>query len=51
MHFGKRWSYVNKTIVRKLEGAIKNDNPDFSGFINLGSCVLDNVHNAFGKGL
>ena len=42
---------VNKTIVRKMEGAIKNDNPDFSGFINLGSCVLHNVHNAFGKGL
>ena len=42
---------VNKTIVRKLEGAIKNENPDFSGFIDLGSCVLHNVHNAFGKGL
>ena len=42
---------VNKTIVRKLEEAIKNDNPDFSGFIDLGSCVLRNVHNAFGKGL
>ena len=42
---------VNKTIVRKLEGAIKIDNPDFSGFIDLGSCVLHNVHDAFGKGL
>lgn len=41
---------VNKTIVRKLEGAIKNDNPDFGGFIDLGSWVLHNVHNAFGKG-
>lgn len=42
---------VNKTIVKKLEGAIKNDNPDFSGFIDLESCVLHNVHNAFAKGL
>lgn len=42
---------VNKTIVRKLEGAIKNDNPDFSGYIDLGSCVLHKVHSAFGKGL
>ena len=41
---------VNKTIVRKLEGAIKNDNPDFGGFIVLGSWVLHNVHNALGKG-
>ena len=41
---------VNKTIVRKL-GAIKNDNPDFGGFIDLGSYVFHNVHNAFGKGL
>ena len=39
---------VNKTIVRKLEGVIKNDNPDFSGFIDLGSCVLHNFHNGFG---
>ena len=42
---------VNKTIVKKLEGAMKNDNSDFGGFIDLGSCVLHNVHNAFGKGL
>lgn len=35
---------VNKTIVRKLKGVIKNDNPDFSGFIDLGSYVLHNVH-------
>ena len=48
MHIGNK---TIKTIVRKLEGAIKNDNPDFSGFIDLGSCVLHNVHNAFGKGL
>lgn len=42
---------VNKTIFRKLEGAIKDGNPDFNGFVDLGSCVLHNIHNAFGKGL
>ena len=38
-------------MVRKLEGAIKEDNPNFNGFIDLGSCVLHNFHNAFGKAL
>ena len=42
---------VNKAIFRKLEGAIKEDNPNFKGFIDLGSCVLHNFHNAFGKAL
>ena len=42
---------VNKTTFRKLEGAIKEDNPNFKGFIDLGSCVLHNFHNAFGKAL
>ena len=36
---------VKKTIVRKLEGEIKNDDPDFGGFIDFGSCF------AFGKGI
>ena len=36
---------------RKREGAIKEDNPNFEGFIDLGSCVLHNFHNAFGKAL
>lgn len=42
---------INKTIFRKLEGAIKDDTPDFNGFVDLGSCVLHNIYNAFGKGL
>ena len=42
---------VNKTIFGKLEGAIKDDTPDFNGFVDLGSCVLHNIYNAFGKGL
>ena len=42
---------VNNTIMRKLEDLITQEYPDFGGFINLGSCVLHVVHNAFGKGL
>ena len=42
---------VKKTIVRNLEGEIKNDDPDFGGFIDFGSWVLRNIHNAFGKGI
>ena len=27
------------------------EHPEFGGFVVLGSCVLNIVHNAFGKGL
>ena len=30
---------------------IKDDYPQFAGFVGIGSCVLHVVHNAFGKGL
>ena len=42
---------VNKAIYSKLEQMIKDETPDFTGFVDLGSCVLHVVHNAFGKGL
>ena len=42
---------VNKTIVNKLQEKIKEEKPEFNGFVDLGSCVLHVVHNAFGKGL
>ena len=42
---------VNKTIMRKLQQLITDKHPQFGGFIDLGSCVLHIVHNAFGKGL
>ena len=42
---------INKAIFGKLEQMIKEDNPGFAGFVDLGSCVLHVVHNAFGKGL
>ena len=42
---------VNKTIFSKLAEKIKEEKPEFVGFVDLGSCVLHVVHNAFGKGL
>ena len=42
---------VNKTILNELQQMIKDDYPQFAGFVDIGSCVLHVVHNAFGKGL
>ena len=42
---------VNKTILNELQQMIKDDDPQFGGFVDIGSCVLHVVHNAFGKGL
>ena len=36
--------------MRKIEQTIKENHPDFKGFVDLGSCVV-HVHNGFGKGL
>ena len=37
--------------MRKIEQTIKDEHPEFKGFVDLGSCVLHVVHNGFGKGL
>ena len=42
---------ANKTILNELQQMIKADDPQFAGFVDLGSCVLYIVNNAFGKGL
>ena len=42
---------VNKTVLNELQQMIKADDPQFAGFVDLGSCVLHILHNAFGKGL
>ena len=42
---------VNKTIFQKMNELISGDHPEFKGLINLGSCTLHTVHNAFGKGI
>ena len=42
---------VNKTIFRKMNELIKHDHPDFAGLVDLGSCTIHTVHNAFGKGM
>ena len=42
---------VNKTILRKMNGLILQDCPEFPDLIDLGSCSIHVIHNAFGKGL
>ena len=42
---------VNKTIWRELEQKIRRANPDFQGFVDLGTCNIHIVYNSFGKGL
>ena len=42
---------VNKTIIQKMNGLISQDHPEFKGLIDLGSCTIHTVHNAFGKGM
>ena len=42
---------VNKAIMRKIKHTVKDEHPEFKGFVDLGSCVLHVVHNGFGKGL
>ena len=42
---------VNKAIFRKMNELITQDHPDFMGLIDLGSCSIHIIHNAFGKGL
>ena len=42
---------VNKTIFQKMNELISGDHPEFKGLIDLGSCKLHTVHNAFGKGI
>ena len=42
---------VNKAIMRKIEQTIKDEHPEFKGFVDLGSCVLHVVHNGFSEGL
>ena len=42
---------VNKTIFRKMNELILQDCPEFPGLIDLGSCSIHVIHNAFGKGL
>ena len=42
---------VNKTIFRKVNERISQDHPNFPGLVDLGSCTIHIVHNAFGKAL
>ena len=42
---------VNKAIFGKMNELITQNHPDFMGLIDLGSCSIHIIHNAFGKGL
>ena len=42
---------VNKTIFQKMDELIRHENPEFTGLVDLGSCSIHTIHNAFGKGL
>ena len=42
---------VNKAITRKIKQTIKDEHPEFKGFVDLEGCVLHVVRNSFGKGL
>ena len=42
---------VNKTIFQKMNELISGDHPEFKGLIDLSSCTLHTVHNAFEKGI
>ena len=42
---------INKTIFQKMDELIRHDNPEFTGLVDLGSCSIHTIHNAFGKGL
>ena len=42
---------VNKTIFRNMNELIVQDHPKYPGLVDLGSCTIHTVLNAFGKGL
>ena len=42
---------VNKTIFRNMNKLIQEDHPQFTGLVDLGSCTIHTVHNAFNKGM
>ena len=42
---------VNKAIFWKMDELITQENPEFPGLVDLGSCSILVIHNAFGKGL
>ena len=42
---------VNKAIFRKMNELILQDFSDYPGLVDIGSCSIHMIHNAFGKGL
>ena len=42
---------VNKTVFWNINELITQENPEFPSFVDLGSCSIHVIHNAFGNGL
>ena len=42
---------VNKIIFKKMNELIQQDYPKSKGLIDIGSCTIHTVHNAFGEGI
>ena len=42
---------MNKAIFKKVNELIQHDHPDFAGLLDLGSCSIHIIDNAFGEGL
>ena len=42
---------VNKTVFHKMDKFIREDYSEFPGLVDLGTCSLHTVHNAFNKGM
>ena len=42
---------VNKTVFHKMDKFIRKDYSEFPGLVDLGTCSLHTVHNAFNKGM
>ena len=40
-----------ETVFRNMNELIVQDNPNYPGLVDFGSCTIYTVHNAFGKGL
>ena len=38
-------------MFRKMDELIRHDNPEFTCLVDLGSCSIHTIHDAFGKGL
>ena len=46
-----RWSKCEQNNILAMNELMLQDHPEFPGLIDLGSCTIHIIHNAFGKGI